>query len=280
MFLSVGLGYVGGHVAGRLYDQYGIQTYGTSRTLRTKSPFIASISTDDFNAGPKNWASSATHILISVPPEDGGCPVFRAWGDVLKSSPFIKGIYYLSSTGVYGDHKGNWVSEKTPAIPQKQAAKNRQTAENQWLSLESQKSIFIFRLSGIYGPGRSVLDRLQSPDYVCVSKPGHVFSRIHVDDIASAVLCAYGAPDRRGIYNLADDLPASSWDVACYGATLLNRPPPPMIPYDRAQNLSPRLLNFYDESRRVSNEKSKNVLGLTLRYPTYIAGLRQCLLDF
>lgn len=204
------------------------------------------------------WAS---HILSSVPPADDADPVLSPYGRQLASTPAWLG--YLSSTGVYGDTGGAWVDETAPTGRGRRSARARADAD--WLALNAR----VFRLPGIYGPGRSPLDRLMEGRAHLVDSPDQVFSRIHVDDIAAGVLAALTAPP--GAYNLADDRPCSQNEVVRYAARLLNLPDPPTVP---VETLSPMARGFYAENRRVANVKAKRVLGWTPVYPDYRFGLR------
>lgn len=201
----------------------------------------------------------ATHILSSVPPGDGD-PVLAAYGPLLAASGAWLG--YLSSTGVYGDAGGAWVDECSPTGTGRRSA--RAQADAAWLALGAR----VFRLPGIYGPGRSALDRV--PEFR-VQAPGQVFSRVHVDDIVSGVIAGFDAP--AGAYNLADDLPAPQSDVVAYACALLGREAPPLVALAEA-GLSPQARAFYSENRRVANCKAKRVLGWRPLYPDYRLGLR------
>jgi nucleoside-diphosphate-sugar epimerase len=214
--------------------------------------------------------ASATHILCSVPPaSDGSDPVLAAHGDALARAP-AKWIGYLSSTGVYGDAGGAWVDETAPRQGRRAG---RSLADEQWEHLHPQSRIF--RLPGIYGPGRSALDRLRAGPVARIDLPGHVFSRIHVDDIVGAVLASMaGGP--AGIFNIADDLPAPGEAVTAAAAQMLGLAPSPLVPLERA-NLSPMGRAFYAECRRVANGRMKRQLGYCLKYPDYHAGLAACL---
>jgi nucleoside-diphosphate-sugar epimerase len=201
----------------------------------------------------------ATHILSSVPPTETD-PVLETYGALLAQTRAWLG--YLSSTGVYGDAAGAWVDETAPIGTGRRSA--RATADAAWLA----RGARVFRLPGIYGPGRSALDR---PHAARILAPGQVFSRIHVDDIVSGVIAGTDAPP--GAYNLADDLPAPQSDVIAYACELLGRSPQPLVPLDEA-NLSPQARAFYSENRRVANGKAKRVLSWRPLYPTYRFGLR------
>lgn len=210
----------------------------------------------------------ATHILSSVPPErvGGGDPVLDSYGEALMG----KLLFYLSSTGVYGDRAGAWVDEATPTVAQGGEGRRNARAEADlaWLSMGAP----VFRLPGIYGPGRSALDRVREGKARRIDLPGQVFSRVHVDDIASGVITALeqGAPE--GAYNLGDDFPCSGNQVTEHACRLLGLPLPPLESLEEA-NLSEMTRGFYMENRRVANGKAKRVLGWGPRYPTYVEGL-------
>lgn len=204
----------------------------------------------------------ATHILSSVPPGEDD-PVLAAYAEPLARSG--KWLGYLSSTGVYGDTGGAWVDESAPSGTGRRSA--RSDADRGWLDLGAR----VFRLPGIYGPGRSPLDRVLAGNAARIDVPGQVFSRVHVDDIVSGVIAALDAPV--GAYNLADDAPAPQSDVIAYACQLLGRTPPPLVPIEEA-GLSPQARAFYSENRRVANGKAKRVLGWRPRYPDYRFGLR------
>ncbi|MEI6418618.1 MAG: SDR family NAD(P)-dependent oxidoreductase [Sphingomonadales bacterium] len=214
--------------------------------------------------------AAATHILSSVPPAaDGSDPVLVALGAQLAASK-AGWLGYLSSTGVYGDTGGAWVDE---AAPRRGRRAGRLLADEQWAALHPEMRVF--RLPGIYGPGRSAIDRLRAGPVARVDAPGHVFSRVHVDDIAGAVLASM-ARGRPGIYNIADDEPAPGADVTEFAARLLGQQPSPLVALDQA-GLSPMGRAFYTECRRVANGRMKRELGVTLKYPDYRAGLSACL---
>lgn len=201
----------------------------------------------------------ATHILSSVPPGEND-PVLEAYAGALADRQAWIG--YLSSTGVYGDTGGAWADESAPTGTGRRSA--RAAADAAWLALGAH----VFRLPGIYGPGRSPLDRVPA---VRVDAPGQVFSRVHVDDIVTGVIAGFDAPP--GAYNLADDCPAPQSEVVAYACRLIGREPPPLLPIDAA-GLSPQARAFYGENRRIANGKAKRVLGWTPLYPDYRFGLR------
>lgn len=223
---------------------------------------IATVTRDSF-AGRAADIARATHILSTVPPGEDD-PVLAAYGAEIAASGAWIG--YLSSTGVYGDAAGAWVDESAPTGTGRRTARAR--ADAAWLALPN---AHVFRLPGIYGPGRSPLDRIRAGAATRVDVPGQVFSRVHVDDIVSGVIAGFDGPP--GAYNLADDLPAPQSDVLAYGCALLGLPVPPLVPLEQA-NLSPQARAFYAENRRVANLHAKRVLGWTPRYPDYRFGLR------
>lgn len=212
--------------------------------------------------------ANATHILSSVPPDGDSDPVLDVYGEALACAP-AEWIGYLSSTGVYGDTGGAWVDESAPVAGRRSG---RNAADEAWATIHPQARVF--RLPGIYGPGRSALDRIAEGKAHRIDLPGQVFSRVHVDDIATGVIASMtkGPP---GKYNLADDLPASQNDVIAYAAHLLGHPLPPLLPPDAAQ-LSPMARSFYAENRRVANGKAKRLLDWRPFYPTWREGLANC----
>jgi nucleoside-diphosphate-sugar epimerase len=214
----------------------------------------------------------ATHILSSVPPDrtSGGDPVLEAYVDAIRG----KALFYLSSTGVYGDRAGAWVDEETPTIAQSGEGRRnaRAEADLSWLNLGAR----VFRLPGIYGPGRSALDRVKEGKARRIDLPDQVFSRVHVDDIASGVVAALTQDAPAGAYNLGDDLPCSGNEVTEHACRLLGQELPPLESLEEA-NLSDMARGFYMENRRVANGKAKRVLGWEPAYPTYVEGLEALL---
>ena len=211
----------------------------------------------------------ASHILSSVPPGEDGDPVLRRYGSLLASAPALW-IGYLSSTGVYGDSKGAWVDESAPLAGRRSA---RLDADRAWADLH--RATRIFRLPGIYGPGRSALDRVRAGQAHRIDAAGQVFSRVHVDDIASAVLASM----KRGLagaYNVADDEPAPQAEVVRHAALLLGLSVPPLQSLEDAR-LSPAARAFYGENRRIANGRARRLLGWRPRFPDFRAGLRHCL---
>lgn len=204
---------------------------------------------------------AADAVLSSIPPEGDIDPALAVYGEALAAAPGWRG--YLSSTGVYGDTGGAWVDETAPTGTGRRNA--RSAADAAWLALGAR----VFRLPGIYGPGRSPLDRVAAGTAHHVEAPGQIFSRVHVDDIVSGVIAGLAAP--AGAYNLADDFPCAQNEVIAFAAALLGREPPPFVSLD---SLSPMARAFYAENRRVANGKAKRVLGWAPRYADYRLGLR------
>ncbi len=218
------------------------------------------------------FLESVTHVVSSVPPDDLGDPVLRRFGSALAAqAKQFRWVAYLSTTGVYGDHEGGWVDEDTPFQPATERGHRRVAAETAWRNIEG-LPLHVFRLAGIYGPGRNQLLSLQAGKAQRVIKPGQVFSRIHVADIAGILLASMAKPEPGRAYNCADDEPCPPQDVVAYGATLLGLPIPPDISFSDAQ-LSDMGRSFYAESKRVSNARIKSELGYVLHYPTYREGL-------
>ena len=213
-------------------------------------------------------------LLVAAPPDAQGCPGLRALAASLRATPQPPWIGYLSTTGVYGDRGGGWVFEDSDLAPLSPEAERRVAAEAAWRATAEATGarLCLFRLPGIYGPGRSALDRLRAGDARRLVKPGQVFSRIHVDDLAAAIFAAVGRPQDGSVYNLCDDLPAAPTDVTAFAAGLLGIAPPPEQPFDAAA-LSPMTRRFWAESKRVSNARAKAALGWRPAYSTYREGL-------
>ena len=210
--------------------------------------------------------SERSIFLISTPPDADGCPAARAFGQLAKNRPVI----YLSTTGVYGDRAGAWVDETSAPAPTSARGERRLLAEQQWQALTPY--LAIVRLPGIYGPGRSVLDRLQAQQARRVVKPGLVFSRIHVADLAAGLHALLDAGVPSGVYHFTDDEPAPPEDPITFGAECLGIAPPPCEPFEDA-SMSPMALSFYSECKRVSSQRTRERLGWVPRYPTYREGL-------
>jgi nucleoside-diphosphate-sugar epimerase len=220
----------------------------------------------------------ATHVVVSAPPGEQGDPVLRHHREDLRTAAQLKWIGYLSTVGVYGDHGGAWVDETTTANPGSPRSQRRLVAEQAWLTLTAGLGpqqcplVGVFRLSGIYGPGRSAIDNLRDGSARRLVKPGQVFNRIHVDDIALVLEAAIARQQTDQIYNVTDDEPAPPQDVVAYAAALLGLPVPPDLPFATA-TLSPMARSFYSENKRVRNNRIKHELGVTLAHPTYREGM-------
>ncbi len=215
------------------------------------------------------------YLLSSVPPDAEGDPVLDMHGtDIAARAHLLRWVGYLSTTGVYGNSDGSWVDETSPLATTGTRGLRRVSAEAGWLSLWRDRAVpvHIFRLPGIYGPGRSAIDALRAGTARRIDKPGQVFCRIHADDIGGALLASMARPHPGTACNVVDDEPAPAADVVAYAAGLLGVPPPPLEPFDAA-TLSPMAASFYADSRRVRNDRLKQDLGYSLRYPSYREGL-------
>jgi uncharacterized protein YbjT (DUF2867 family) len=211
----------------------------------------------------------ATHILVSIPPGEAD-PVLSHHGADIGRAGTLLSIVYLSTVGVYGDHGGAWVDEMTPPQPKSARSRQRLAAEKAW-SLAAEIPVAILRLAGIYGPGRNPLTALAEGTARSIVKPGQVFNRIHVDDIASAVGASL-AIGHDGVVNVTDDEPAPPAEVNAFAAGLMGLPAPPLIPFEEA-DLSPMAKSFYGENKRVRNVRLRTELGVALAFPTYREGL-------
>lgn len=267
--LSIGHGYSAQALARLLLPQ-GWRVIGTTRSAE-KAAQLAAMGVEPLLL-PASLApalSQATHILTSVAPDDEGDPILR---DHLAEFAGVKPVWagYLSTTAVYGDHQGAWVDEHTPLTPTTRRGAARVLAESEWTSLGL--PLHIFRLAGIYGPGRGPFEKVRDGTARRIIKEGQVFSRIHVEDIAQTLAASIARPNPGAVYNLCDDDPAPPEDVIGHAATLLGLPLPPAIPYDEAE-MTPMARSFYAESKRVRNDRIKHDLGVRLHYPTYREGL-------
>jgi len=222
--------------------------------------------------------SGATHLLSSVPPDDAGDAVLDCHRGDIAGLPGLAWAGYLSTTGVYGDTGGATVDESAPLRPSVPRSRRRADAEAAWLALVPGVPVHVFRLAGIYGPGRSTLDRARAGTIRRIEKPGQVFSRIHVDDIAAVLEASMAKPRHGAVYNVCDDEAAAPADVAAFACTLLGQTPPPSRPFEDAQaEMSGMERSFWRDSRRIDNSLMKRELGIRLRYPDYRAGLRAVL---
>ena len=223
---------------------------------------------------PDSALAGTTHLLASVPPDEAGDPVLDRHGPDIAACAGIAWAGYLSTTGVYGDRGGDWVDEDSALEPTGPRGARRLAAERGWLELQRSHAlpVHLFRLAGIYGPGRSALDQVRAGTARRIHKPGQVFSRIHVDDIASVLEASIAKPDPGRAYNVCDDNPAPPAEVVAQACALLDVEPPPLVPYEAAA-LSTMARSFYRDNKRVSNNRIKEELGVALAYPDYKAGL-------
>jgi nucleoside-diphosphate-sugar epimerase len=236
---------------------------------------LAAFQSDGGTQEVRGLLRGTTHLLVSIPPDLEGDVVLRSFRDDLRALPGLAWVGYLSTVGVYGDCQGRWVDEASPTPPTTERSLRRLQAENAWLAFgrDSGCRVEVFRLAGIYGPGRSVIDGLRAGTVRRIVKPGQVFNRIHVDDIALVLARAIDTPAGHAIYNVSDDEPAPPQDVVAHAAELLGLPPPPEIPFAQAQ-IAGMAASFWGECKRVSNARIKAALGVALAYPTYREGLR------
>ncbi|EAP85817.1 SDR family oxidoreductase [Sulfitobacter sp. EE-36] len=271
--LSIGHGFSARALAARLVPQ-GWRIIGTTRSP-DKADAIA-----DTGVEPVVWPGADLgaliaqfpNVLVSAGPDSAGDPVLNAVEDaVIRAAPDLRWVGYLSTTGVYGDHDGNWVDEDTPLTPSTKRGRARVTAEARWQAIPD-LPLHIFRLAGIYGPGRGPFAKVRAGTARRIIKQGQVFSRIHVEDIAQALELSLQRPDPGAVYNLCDDDPAPPQDVIAHAAALLGLPVPPAIPFDQA-DMTPMARSFYAESKKVRNDRIKQALGWAPQFPTYRAGL-------
>ena len=221
----------------------------------------------------------ATHLLLSIAPGAEGDPVAAAYGDeIARAAPHLAWVGYLSTTGVYGDHGGGWVDEETQIAPSTERGRMRVAAERQWQEIAARSGLplHIFRLAGIYGPGRGPFEKVRDGTARRIIRENQYFSRIHVDDIAGVLAASIARPKPGAIYNVADDDPSPPEDVLAEAARLLGLPLPPEVPFAEAE-MTPMARSFYAESKRVRNDRIKQDLGVALRYPDYRSGLRALL---
>jgi nucleoside-diphosphate-sugar epimerase len=282
--ICFGLGYSAEHYLGRFGDRF-TSIVGTVRSAERAAlldaRFGGRLHTFAFDGSlptpeVKTAIAQADAALVSIPQTQSGDPVLSTFGDALRDAERLRSVVYLSTVGVYGDHGGAWVDEQTPPQPDMTRSRERLAAEQGWQDFGARSGVpvAILRLAGIYGPGRNALVQVARGDARRIIKPGQVFNRIHVDDIAQAIDAAL-TRKASGIFNVADDAPCPPGDPLVFAAQLLGRPPPAEIPFDdAAPTMSPLALSFWQDCRRVRNDKLKHELGVTLRYPTYREGLR------
>ncbi len=291
--LCVGLGYTARHAKDLLLQQ-GWRISATHRAdanveleLKDKEPtsiksyaFDPVHGCDALRARQSDSLRDVTHLLVSAPPDADGDPLLQLHRRDLAVAESLQWIGYLSTVGVYGDHGGGWVDEETPATPSAPRSQRRLAAEESWRSFARAHNLalVIYRLAGIYGPVRNPLQRLRQGTARSIIKPGQVFNRIHVEDIARLIAATTRHPPGTTILNVADDLPAPPQDVLAFAANLLAIAPPPDIAFHEAQ-LSEMARSFYAENKRVRNARMKAALGSELKFPTYREGLSALLND-
>jgi nucleoside-diphosphate-sugar epimerase len=274
VLLSFGHGYSARALAALLVPQ-GWEVIGTTRDPGKAEAFRAEgVTPLIWGADAGGALARATHVLSSAGPDAEGDPAIRAYGPALRAHlPGKPWVGYLSTTGVYGDRGGGWVDEEAPLVPSTRRGRMRVAAEEEWRALCETAAVplHVFRLAGIYGPGRGPFAKVRAGTARRIVKPGQVFSRIHVDDIARTLAASIARP-RAGAYNLCDDDPAPPQDVIAHAARLLGLPPPPEVPFEEA-DLSLMARSFYAESKRVRNDRIKDWLGVRLIHPDYRSGL-------
>lgn len=274
-----GLGYSAMALSRRL-DAAGWTVRGTCREPARKAALgalgiSAAIFDGETPMDPADLLQGATHVLLSIPPGAAGDPAFKHHADDIAAAGTVEWVGYFSTTGVYGDRGGDWVDETSDLRLGSGRSQRRVDAEHSWLTWGERHGIAVqvFRLPGIYGPGRSAVDQVKAGTARRIAKPGHVFSRIHVEDIATTVAASIAHPRAGGIYNVCDDEPAAPGDVVAYVCELLGREPPPEIPYEDAE-MSPMAQSFWADNRRVRNDLIKEELGVRLDFPDYRIGIR------
>ena len=271
--LIFGLGYTGTAIA------IAARMAGFTVTATSRSAADDCISFD--RAEPA--IAAATHVLVTPPPDAAaGDPVLARYATAIAAAPALRWVGYLSSTVVYGDRAGGWVDEDTPPAPSQPRGHRRLDAETAWTRAAGSRALDIFRLAGIYGPGRSAFDDLRAGRARLMIKPGHQFGRIHRDDIVRAVVAAMAQDQSAGtrVLNLSDDEPAESATVMTEAARLLGVPLPPAIAFAGAEpGMSAMARSFWAENRKVSSRKTQSLLGLTWRYPSFREGLRAILVE-
>jgi nucleoside-diphosphate-sugar epimerase len=275
--LCFGLGYSALALARRLASA-GWRVTGTSRSAKKAVQLEAlGFKTRVFRRErplPAEALNGVTYILASIPPDEAGDPALDRHGDDIAALEHLGWLGYLSTTGVYGDRGGGWVDETSALMPTGERGRRRVLAEEGWLNLWRRRGVpvHIFRLAAIYGPGRNPFAALRAGSATRIDKPGQVFSRIHVEDLAAVLGASIANPRPGAVYNVCDDEPAPPEAVVAYAAGLLGVPAPPLVPF-AAADLSPMARSFYEDNKRVRNRLIKTELGVRLRYPDFRAGL-------
>ena len=283
MLFCFGLGFTAKTLGRRLLAQ-GWRVAGTARSgaacavARDEGFGCVPFDGEQRSAEVSDLIGGASHVLVSIPPGEAGDAALAQHGADIADASGIGWLGYLSTVGVYGDRQGAWVDETSPADPLGPRSKRRFEAERAWQAFgaEHGRAAHIFRLPGIYGPGRNTLATLKAGKARRIVKPGQVFNRVHVDDIASALALSMARPRAGAIYNVCDDEPAPPQDVIAYAAGLLRVEPPPEIAFEEAE-MSAMGKSFYGECKRVSNALAKSELGFAPAYPNYREGLRALL---
>ena len=268
--LIFGYGYVANALCSSLE---GFEVISTSRNSENYK--LLSVINFEYDSIKKEL-STTTHIISTIPPDKSyGDPVLHEFSDLIKNAPKLEYICYLSATSVYGDYKGDLVDENSVLKIENDRARIRRESELEWISFGEALGIstIIMRISGIYGPNRSVIDRIKDGSVQYIFKEGQFFSRIHIDDIVAGLTLSLKKDKNSNIYNLSDNLPASQSEVIEYAAKLLSIKLPEPVNFEDA-NLSPMMREFYMSSKKVSNTKIKEHLGLKLKYPSYREGLK------
>jgi nucleoside-diphosphate-sugar epimerase len=288
--LCPGFGYSAQHYVARHGERYA-RIIGTTRTEENAAELagrtfggrsVEIVMFDGETAGPAlvDAVAQANVLLVSISPDDGVDPTLARLGDAIAAAPGLASIVYLSTIAVYGNHDGGWIDEDTPLTPALTRAADRIDAERAWQALGAARGVpvAVIRIAGIYGPGQNALETVKSGRARRIVKPGQVFNRIHVGDLADIIDGAVNLALTRGaggVFNAADNEPSAPGDPIAFAAGLLGVAPPPEIPFEEAKKtMSPFAVSFYGESKRVRNARIKSVLGVTLRYPTYREGLR------
>ena len=284
-FFAFGLGYsaqaLAGPLAARGWEIAGtVRDPGTLERLKQRGYKMARFSDSSDRDGVANLLRGTTHLLHSIPPVAGVDPVLAQFRDQLAALASLRWVGYLSTVGVYGGSDGAWVDESMKPEPRNARTEARVAAEKEWLAFgeETGCPVQIFRLAGIYGPGRSAFDKLRDGTARRIVKQGQVFNRIHVDDIASTLEASITRPRQGAIYNIADNYPAPPDEVIAYAAELAGLPLPPAVPFEEAE-LTPMARSFYEGNRRIANHLIKSELGVQLAFPSYREGLAAVLRD-
>ena len=284
-FFGFGYGYVCDYLGHELQQSgQGWTIAGTTRDLERRKELLSRrIRTHIFDYDqpihdPEETLRNVTHLLVSTPPDERWHPTIHMHGQDIINLPNLEWVGYLSSTSVYGNRDGGEVTEESEIRPTSQRGSRRAMAEQEWMNLYHRYGVpvHIFRLAGIYGPGRSALDSIRVGVARRIHKEGHVFNRIHVEDIVRVLLASFDHPNPGSYYNVADNCPSPSHEVIAEACGMMGVEVPPLIPLEEA-NVAPITLSFYKDNKIVRNNKIKNELGVTLKYPDYQSGLRGCL---